>query len=200
MVVNKFDPIAPYYDFLSRLVFGKKIIESQIYFTKKIQKNDKILILGGGTGHLLRYFPKGSQIDYLEKSEKMIQFAEKRKCGLSIQFLHFDFLKFKSDHRYTVVICPFFLDCFHLENLNHAIKKIKSLLQPYGLLIVTDFEKSQTDKSLSFLMHLFFKIFVNLESKSLKSIHLMVTREGFRVTDEKFFYQKMIFSRIYRNL
>ncbi|MEM0938526.1 MAG: methyltransferase domain-containing protein [Bacteroidota bacterium] len=200
MGINQFNSIAPYYDFLSRLVFGKKILESQIHFIKKIKKNDNILILGGGTGHLLSYFPKGSQIDYLEKSEKMIQYAEKRKRGLSIRFLHFDFLRFKSDHRYTVVICPFFLDCFRLKNLNLAIEKIKSLLQPHGLLIVTDFEKSQTNKPLSFFMHLFFKLFVNLESKNLKSIHLIISKEGFRVTDEKFFYRKMIFSRVYRNL
>ncbi|MEP5106138.1 MAG: methyltransferase type 12, partial [Ekhidna sp.] len=66
MVVNDFDFVAPIYDRLSKLVFGKSLIKAQAYHLKVIGDKDRVLILGGGTGKLLEFIPKSGELDFVE--------------------------------------------------------------------------------------------------------------------------------------
>ena len=200
MAVNNFDRIARYYDRLASLVFGKAILESQVAFFHLLRGESKVLIVGGGSGKLLTFLPSNLEVDYLEKSENMIRLAQLRNTKNVISFLNADFLEAHIGEKYDYVICPFFLDCFNAENLSMAILKAKDALKAGGYLIVTDFEKATTSISLSKLMHVFFRAFAKLESKSLKNIDGEVKSRGFSAVEGKFFYRNMIFSRVYRNL
>ena len=73
--------IAPFYDHLVKLVFGDKLKELQCSFLKKIQSNDKVLILGGGTGWILEEIDSvcvNTDIVYIDKSPSMIKRAKRR--------------------------------------------------------------------------------------------------------------------------
>jgi hypothetical protein len=48
-----FNNSAWFYDRLSRLVYGKAIVNTQLYLLGYIQPNSNILIVGGGTGWIL---------------------------------------------------------------------------------------------------------------------------------------------------
>lgn len=198
--MNDFNLIASFYGFLSRAVFGDSLIESQTSFSHYFKTESDILILGGGTGKLLELIPQVKSIDYLEKSEKMIERAKRRKGKNSVSFLHEDFLEFQSGKKYNVILCPFFLDCFNETNLKKSITKVKSLLKKDGNLVVSDFEVGSTNRILNKAMHLFFRFTANLESKELKPIHSHIVDQNFSLVEEKFFHKKMIFSRLYRNL
>ncbi len=200
MGVNQFDIVAPVYNLIGRLVFRDLLIESQTFFLDQINRDDQILIIGGGTGKLLDILSKCEKIDYLEKSKKMIEIAGKRNSANNTVFIHEDFLKFESTLNYRVVICPFVLDCFDEHNLRLVLTKTKDLLVENGVLIVTDFDHNETNATLSRMMHLFFRIFAQLESQNLKPIHDSILEAGFTVLNEKLFHQNMIFSRVYRNL
>src|ERR1700744_542206 len=77
-----YDNSAWFYDRLSRLVYGKALIRSQIYLLKHIPKNSNILIAGGGTGWILeeivKIHPSGLTITYVEVSANMMDLSKKR--------------------------------------------------------------------------------------------------------------------------
>ena len=200
MAVNNFDRVAPIYDWLAKLVFGDSLLDGQTFFLDLLDNESHLLILGGGSGMLLEELPAVKDVDYVEKSYEMIQQAKKRRTENSISFAHQDFLEWETEKQYDFIFCPFFLDCFNEENLKLVISKIQKLLKPEGRLLVTEFEVGTTNNLLSGLMHFFFRITANLESKRLASIHLKITTHNFELDEEKFFYQNMIFSRVYRNL
>ncbi|MEQ9468812.1 MAG: class I SAM-dependent methyltransferase [Ekhidna sp.] len=200
MDVNDFDHIAPVYDRLARLVFGGDVLKSQLRFLDQVKSSDRVLILGGGTGQLLEHLPKCKEVDFVEKSSKMITRAKSRKSDQAINFIHKDFFEFETNQKYDMIICPFFLDCFNPESLYKALHKTKSLLSEEGKLIVSDFDQKGTGKTLSCFMHLFFRVISNLQSKQLGAIHSEVIAGGFSMIEEEFFNQNMIFSRLYRNL
>jgi ubiquinone/menaquinone biosynthesis C-methylase UbiE len=199
-VVNNFNFIAPFYDFLAKLIFGKSLIESQAYFLSEINESDTVLILGGGTGKLLEALPKCKRVSFLDLSEKMIDHAKKRESKSTINFIQADFLNHDFESIYDVIICPFFLDCFDVNSLNKVLRKVKSIISKEGRLIVTDFQKTKSNGLLLKLMHLFFIVFTSIQSRNIKNIHAETLLVRFNYQKENFFHRNMIFSRLYRNL
>lgn len=199
-MTNNFNFIAPFYDVLSALVFGKSLIESQTYFFSEVKESETVLILGGGTGKLLEALPKCKQVHFLDLSEKMIDHAKKRDSKTTVNFILADFLDHDFESTYDVIICPFFLDCFDEKNLKRVLGKVKALLNQDGRLIVTDFQKTKRNGFLLKGMHLFFRVFTSLQSRDIKNIHLEIVLVGFNSSKKTFFHQNMIFSRLYGNL
>jgi tRNA (cmo5U34)-methyltransferase len=76
-----FNTIAPFYDFLVRLVFQQRLQEAQESLLVQIPEKGRVLILGGGTGwvltRLLELKPEVS-IVYVEVSEKMLALSQQR--------------------------------------------------------------------------------------------------------------------------
>ncbi len=196
--MNNFNFVAPFYDFVAMAVFGHNIDKSQLYFLNSY-RGDRLLILGGGTGKILTFLPVTQKVVFLDKSIKMINLARKRKTGANVDFVCQDFLSYETQETFDVIACPFFLDCFHENNLRLVVRKIKSILKPGGKLVVTDF-RHNGNKWMLLLMHLFFRWMAGLESKSLKDIHAILLESGLEVEKEFFFRSNQIFSRVYGNL
>ncbi len=196
--MNDFNRIAGLYDFLARAVFGRGIERATLSQLGIISPNDSVLILGGGTGRILKKLPVTQRIVYLDKSEQMVRRAKKHSRA-SIEFVNEDFLSFSGDQEFSVIICPFFLDCFGKNSFSTVIDKVKGLLEPNGSLIVTDFQPGNK-KWLVWMMLAFFRIFAKIEARKLLDINQLVLSDGFKIEKEAFFHQKMIFSRVYRNL
>ena len=200
MAVNDFDFIAPFYDQLQRLIFGKALLNAQIAHISEIRESDNVLILGGGTGEILEHLPLCENIDYVEKSHLMIRRAKRRLVNRPVDFIREDFLNFQSDRKYDIIICPFFLDCFGEENLLTVISICKQKLTSGGKMIVIDFAENSSGSWIVKRMHFFFRITANLESRNLKNIHIQMLYSGFQLIDEKFSHRNKLFSRLYRNL
>ncbi|MEQ9402586.1 MAG: class I SAM-dependent methyltransferase [Cyclobacteriaceae bacterium] len=197
--MNDFNVIAPIYDRLAGFVFGDSIEKATSHFLSEIQANDKVLVLGGGTGKLLEIIPECGEIAFLDKSKSMITRARKRRCKNQVAFVREDFLQYRNASEWDVVICPFFLDCFDARHLRLAMEKITNSLTIGGRLIISDFQETRSLALFRF-MHFFFRLFARLESKKLKNIHQHILEKGFTVEKEEFYHKKIIFSRVYRNL
>jgi ubiquinone/menaquinone biosynthesis C-methylase UbiE len=80
-----FNNSAWFYDNLSRLVYGKALINAQVYLLQYIPTDSKILIVGGGTGWVLeeltKIHPSGLSITYVEVSANMMALSNKRNIG-----------------------------------------------------------------------------------------------------------------------
>ena len=197
--MNNFNFVAPFYDDLVQLVFGRTLYQASIHDLARIPANSKILVLGGGTGKLLTYL-RESHVAYVEKAGKMIDKARERKGIGTVDFIRDDFLSWQTDQQFDVVICPFFLDVFTLKNLEQVLIKIRSLTTQDGKLIVTDFQ--QTDRIrhriLLKLMHWFFRITVRLEGRELAPINDCALKAGFEQKSYKTFREAFIFSSVYQ--
>ena len=197
--MNNFNFIAPFYDSIAKIVFGQSIKRATHHFLTDIGRNDRVLVIGGGTGRLLSELPETGSITYLEKSSKMLSLAKARKASQTINFVNADFFDFNSSQTFDAVICPFFLDCFSQVHLVEVLSNIHEILRKDGQLIVTDFQQGKSPVLMK-LMHLFFRVVSSLNAKRLEDIHHFVLKSGFKVEKEEFFHKKMIFSRVYRNL
>lgn len=203
--MNSFDGIAPYYGSVARLVYGDAIHHAQCFFLNKLDTNDKVLLLGGGTGDLLvdlNTLSLNLEVDYLDSSEKMTAIAKsKKQLDLKVNFHTLRFQDFKPTKKYDVVMVPFFLDCLKADELPAVISKIAQMLKPRGSLLVSDFQihkDSLWQKMMSDAMHLFFQVFSHLESDKLQDINQAVSKGGFESIEKQTFYRNFIFSAHYK--
>lgn len=164
-----FDRLASRYDQIALVVFGKAIIDSQLIYFDQIQNNDRILIIGGGTGWILEYLNNSAlEIDYLEESGEMIAKAKQRSTKANVSFIQQPFEEVELSGKYDVIISNFFLDLYPGKVMLSIIKKIDANLVAGGFLIVTDFRNNSKWQSIMLsIMYLFFRITTDLKTKKL---------------------------------
>src|SRR5687767_498288 len=84
--VPDFNFIAPVYDALAQLVYGKAQRRAQAHFLSMIPAGSSVLILGGGSGWILPELLRQSRparVLFLEPSAQMMQRAKRRFPQLS---------------------------------------------------------------------------------------------------------------------
>ncbi|MEL6562009.1 MAG: class I SAM-dependent methyltransferase [Bacteroidota bacterium] len=205
IISNNFNFVAPFYESLKKIVFGKQLKIAEQYFAGLIKSGDRVLIVGGGNGDILNHIKSGCFIDYIELSKAMITNAAKQQYNGEIRMINEDFLSAKLEKKYDWIITNFFLDVFNQAHLIKACEKLYLLLKDDGQFIVTDFYPTNRigGKILLKLMHVFFKLVSGLESNSLKNIPDFLLKTGFEASQEKFWAHGKIFSFIFsksRNL
>lgn len=189
-----FNLIAPIYDRLVWVVFGMVLWKAQKHHLTKIKANDSVLILGGGTGKILKDV-QSNAITFVDSSSKMIDLAQRNGKA---EFVQMDYLKPELDQKFDWVICPFFLDCFKEQNLTLVLEKIKLNLHETGRLIVVDFlPQKGIRKFMIWIMILFFKLFSRLDASRLLDLRKYVSNAGFRPSDQASFPNGWVFSDIY---
>ena len=204
---NNFNTIAPVYDFLAKMVFGRSLERAQAAFLSdletKVKAKAKVLIVGGGTGKVLELLPEGLdlQIDYVEMSKGMLERAKGRVSkGNHVQLICEDVRKVKG--QYDFVITNFFLDCFSSKDLGTILSHLKGLLDSGGKLFVTDFYPTNVwhQKLLIQSMHVFFKIASRLKANELINIHERIKDIDLIPTKLAFFSRGSVFSAVYERL
>lgn len=195
---NNFDSIAFIYDWLGFLVFGKSLQSAQATFFDHIPNSAEVLILGGGTGHILNQLEmlnKSLNVYYVEASQKMISKAERRGPfkNLSIYYENVRHDQIE-DRNYDVVITAFFLDVFESQKLPNEIQRIWNWVDRDGIWLFTDFVKTKVawQKWLIQFMHFFFKLTTNLEGKELQDFHHHFEAQKLKVVVERRFFYGMI--------
>jgi ubiquinone/menaquinone biosynthesis C-methylase UbiE len=195
--VNDYDRIARVYGPIKKLVFQNRLARATSHHLDLIEKGEKILILGGGSGEILNLMPLNVDITYLEKSKAMIHLARKYSRSY-MTFVQQDFLQYDESELFEWVVCPFFLDVFDLEHLKKVLEKIASLVSKEGKLIVIDFNSGNWFQNIFIRsMYLFFRITTNIQTKKLLDIHQNVLDLGFEQNKKQLFSNGLIFSRIY---
>ena len=206
-MATNYDNIAGTYDFLSRLIFGRQIIDAQVSLLKYVPADSSILIAGGGTGWILERLAavhaQGLEIDYIESSERMIALSQKRNFKNNVvNFIHRPIEDLITEKKYDIVITPFLFDNFRKEKLEFVFTKLDSFLKPDGLWLYTDFDhdKSQKylwQKLLLRAMYFFFRIMSTVEAKELSSIKEYFA-PSYSIEFDQSFYFKFIRSVAYR--
>lgn len=196
---NSFDRVAHFYDLLAKLAFGKVWKEIQLSPAANLKNKNEILIVGGGTGLVLKDFRQHQHITYVELSSKMIKKARIRSTKPKIDFIHRNYLNWKSNRRFDAVLLAFFLDSFNEENLYKVIMKVKDQLNAGGEVHVLDFQRgTRLQNLLVWVMYLFFRITTRLESRELLDFEKYFRTAGFRTDHSETFLNVWVAYRIYK--
>ena len=199
-----FDAIAPIYDFLARLVYGKSIRKAQVYYLDRIPDQARVLILGGGTGWLLEEISNQSlHIDYVDLSKSMLKKTAKRH----VSFAKLCFIQGNEEalrgSRYDVVITPFVLDVCNENQLPKMVETIGRLVEPDGQWLCIDFnvhDQSFKARILSVTMCHFFRIVSGVKLKCLLPYFGAIEQAGFKETETNLFYDRFIKASLFKRV
>ena len=193
-----------FYDRLSRVVYGRALVNAQVYLLKFIPANSKVLIAGGGTGWILeelsKIHPSGLNITYVEIAANMMALSQKRNVtGNQVTFINQAIENTAIQQDFDVVITPFLFDNFIEENLTVVFNQVSKLLKPKGLWLNADFQLSGKWWQWVLLksMFLFFKILCNIEASKLPNIEIHFKQNGYESIDQQTFFNDFIISKVY---
>jgi len=202
-----YDNSAWFYDRLSRLVYGKALVRSQVYLLKHIPANSNILIAGGGTGWILeemrKVHPSGLSITYVEISANMMALSKKRNIGGNkVTFINEPVENIEAGTVYDLVFTPFLFDNFTQATLQQVFALIHSRLKPNGIWLNTDFRPTGKWWHTFLLksMIIFFRLICGIEAKKLPDIERQFAQHQYQVIDQKSFFGEFILSTAYRKL
>jgi ubiquinone/menaquinone biosynthesis C-methylase UbiE len=200
-----YDNSAWFYDRLSRLVYGKALVRSQVYLLKHIPENSSILIAGGGTGWILEEIAKvrssGLTITYAEISTNMMALSKKRNTGgNNVMFINEPVETVKTDKVYDLVFTPFLFDNFTEQTLQQVFAHVHNQLKAGGIWLNTDFRPAGKWWHTFLLksMIVFFRAICGIEAKQLPDIERQFERHQYRVIDQESFFGEFILSAAYR--
>ena len=213
-----FDRIAPVYDLLAKLTFGKTIRKVQQYYLSLIPVHSRILIVGGGTGwiltDLLSLGKNLQHITYLEASVAMLKRTDKKLTAYkalhtdrhfpAITCIHGTEDTIPPDDFYDVIITNFFLDIFDNTELQEVMMKFSRALHPHGIWLFSDFNICEKPMNACWQrllirgMYWFFKITCQLTPVGLPDFERIFYQLGFLQTHSRYFCHDMMVTKIYR--
>ena len=198
-LLNRFDKVANIYDPLKRLVFGRAIHDSEVCFLDSIEREAKVLILGGGSGEMLRTLLQRNAdctVWYVEASGRMLELARGNAAGHTsrVLFIHGTESSLQSDIQFDVIITNFFLDLFPEKKIKAITEIIHKHLANNGYWIITDFvnRRKWWQGVLLSAMYGFFKLACGIETHRLPFWQRIVNNNGFRENDSRMFYADFI--------
>lgn len=194
-----------FYDPLSRLIYGRSLVQAQVWLLQYVPANTKILIVGGGTGWILeeltKIHPSGLNITYVEVAAGMITLSQKRNTGNNkVIFINDAIENVPLSADFDVVITPFLFDNFTEQTLQNVFSHIHQLLKPDGLWLNCDFQLTGKwwQNVLLRTMFIFFKVICGIEASKLPAIDKCFDEKGCKPLAEQTFFGKFVLSRIYR--
>jgi ubiquinone/menaquinone biosynthesis C-methylase UbiE len=202
-----YDNSAWFYDSLSKLVYGKALINAQVYLLQYIPANSSVLIVGGGTGWILeeitRIHSSGLQITYIEVSAKMVALSQKRDIGNNkVLFISDAVENVISLGEFDVIITPFLFDNFIPATQQKVFNHLNSLLKQDGIWLNTDFQLTGKWWQVALLksMLLFFKLICRIESNKVNDVEPYFIENGYKEFAAKSFFGEFVISKAYRKI
>jgi ubiquinone/menaquinone biosynthesis C-methylase UbiE len=200
-----YDNSAWFYDRLSRVIYGKALIRSQVYLLKFIPAHAEILIVGGGTGWILeeiaKVHPSGLKITYVEISAKMMALSRKRNTGNNkVIYINKEIENVAMQNQYDVLITPFLFDNFTEQTLQKVFSHIHNSLKPGGLWLNTDFRLTGKwwQALLLHSMFIFFRVICRIEATRLPDIEKLFEQHRYKGISQKSFFGDFILSTAYK--
>lgn len=206
MSAFSFNLVAPIYDQLAHFVFGRAIKLAQLETLKFIPQGTQVLIIGGGTGWILKeLLDKAicSRVVYLEASDKMLNktrqlISDKDKAANNIEFRLGTEENLHLAEKFDVVISNFLLDLFAPVPLKKITYKLFHALTPGGLWLVTDFVQPQKrgikiwGDLLFKSMYLFFRLTCNISASALPDWENLLQSYPLKSGESWYFYHGLI--------
>ena len=204
-MASNYNNSAWFYDRLSRLVYGRALINAQVYLLQFVPADSVVLIVGGGTGWILEELTKihasGLRITYVEVAADMMAHSKQRKTGTNkMLFINEAIENVAIDKGFDVVITPFLFDNFTEATAQKVLDRIHQLLKPGAAWLNADFQLTgkwwQTVLLKS--MFLFFRMLCKIEASELPDVGVQFTSHGYKKAEGRCFYGDFIAASVYK--
>jgi tRNA (cmo5U34)-methyltransferase len=203
--MNNFDSVAPFYDQLSKLIFGSAMKQSQTAYLPAIKQGANVLILGGGTGWILSSLfavNPTCKVWYIDSSTRMINLSKRAALDSNhkVIFIRGTEDAIPRDILFDAVITNFYLDLFPPTACSTVIDKIRFSVHGKTLWLISDFVNiTWWHSAMLRIMYQFFKITSGIQADSLCDWKKLLEQTGFaeRQSTEFFggFIKSGVFSR-----
>ncbi|MCC9138578.1 class I SAM-dependent methyltransferase [Pontibacter silvestris] len=206
-----FDRVAPFYDRLARLVFGKALQKAQLALLPHLSPKARVLLIGGGSGWLLEQLlsaHKHLNIYYLEASPAMLKLAEQRyrqykqqhTCKVTFRVGTEQVLQVQD--QFDIIITPFLLDLFPEQRLSQLMKKLNASLVSGGKWFFTDFSPVRQppplwQRLLEKSMYHFFRVLSDVKAQEFPDYTRHFQTLKLQQEHQYVFYGSMIQSKVY---
>lgn len=198
-----YDRIAKRYDFLSRLVFFKSQVKAQTEQLGYIAHCKRLLLVGGGTGWILKDLNAIAQpitVVYVEASANMLALAKKVETHHRVEFVHQDIAAYQTRQVFDAVLTPFLFDNFDAAKASNVFGRIDALLQREGIWVNVDFYLNKQSaiwkKVVLKAMHLFFRLINVIDVSDLINTAPFF-KPKYTVIAEKHYYGNFIKAVVY---
>jgi len=203
-MASNYNNSAWFYDGLSRLVYGRALINAQVYLLQFVPAGSTVLIVGGGTGWILEELTKihrsGLQITYVEVAADMMALSKKRNIGLNeAVFINDAIENTVVNEEFDVVITPFLFDNFTEPTAQKVFDHIHQLLKTGGTWLNADFQLTGKwwQGLLLKSMFLFFRMLCKIEASQLPDVERLFSLHRYKETERRNFYGNFVVSMVY---
>lgn len=204
-----FNLVSPIYDAAMRLVFGRSVDRFQEKVIQNLAPVDTALIVGGGSGNILRWAfdsSLASHYVYAELSDAMIARTRARISVEEAQTVRFTSKAFDTDESYDLILFPFVLDCYPPSSILEALTSSRNKLRTGGKLVLIDFNLESSTPyeprwwktSFIALLYLFFRSLASIPAKRLPPFQALFREAGFSLQSEDYIYRGWIQSTVWK--
>jgi ubiquinone/menaquinone biosynthesis C-methylase UbiE len=188
--VDNYRFLAPFYDWLAGFILGEAFKRSQYLFLYTINKGDRILILGGGTGknlkEILKRTGESGELCFVEASPSMLAKAKKRvkwEGEPRIQFLCTSDFKAIPNKKFDLVITQYFLDVLRDAELERLFEAIGQRSGPGTRWLFVDFFSKRSKLGLIKLMLLSFRYLASHPRKDFPDYRVFFEKYGWELKE-----------------
>jgi SAM-dependent methyltransferase len=206
--VNNYDPIARYYDLLSRLFFGRSEIRAQVELLGYVAPGSRMLIVGGGTGWILEEIadrcPAGLRVTYVESSGEMMRLAKRRRIGeCVVSFVELPIEEFVTAERYDCILTGFLFDNFSAGLAVRVVRWLCPMLEVGGYWLFADFyyrrRESKIWQGLMLrVMYFSARLICKVDARELPDMDGLFEQAGFAPVRVSWYYRGFIKAVAYR--
>jgi ubiquinone/menaquinone biosynthesis C-methylase UbiE len=193
-----FDRLAPFYDFVVWVVFGKRLSRFADAAISSLHHSKNCLIVGGGSGEIIRQcfdHAISEQYFYAELSTKMIERTKSRFKDEELSKIQFgnDWESLIGSDKLDLVIFPFVLDCLTENSASKLLKTLRPKLNTNAQILIIDFRELKAKGSFTRnlknafirMLYFFFRFATGIEARSLPNTNRVMIDTGFQVTASK---------------
>lgn len=182
------------YDKGIRLLTLGRLDNAYDRLTAHIKKGQRVLDIGCGTGALtLRAARKGARVTGIDINPQMLEIAQKQiaKAGVAsnveLREMGIAELETEKSHRYDVVMSGLCFSELSEDEINYALKEIRRLLKPGGILLIADEVKPKSvvkrviTSLIRFPLSIVVYLFTQTTTGAVKNLPEKVENAGFQI-------------------
>lgn len=202
MILNRYNFIAPVYDTIKGLVFGKALRQACFRHEEAYKSARNVLVVGGGSGQELPLFSPRANVTFVETSSTMISLAKKRTFACSVDFVHANIFEYQFTEQYDLILFNFILDLFPQDQVVDLLNHIKPHLDDNGKIVACDFYPIQEQahvwkKLLLKTTIVFFSITTSLRIKEITNIQKCLELSGYQLVKLSHYFSGMVFATLW---
>lgn len=129
-----------FYDIICNITKGDDVILEELCLIKKfINKGDKLLDIGCGTGRHLKHLTNEYRVTGIDNNKEHLKMLRDKIPDKNIKIINDDIYKYKFEDKYNLIILFWNTIneiCFDIDSLEKLLNKLINLLEESGTIII----------------------------------------------------------------